>query len=460
VLAAMALGLLSRERVKELVLTIYLRGFQSGELGLRGEAFARGRLSALLRRQALDKLWWHQSRSHHCVLATASPAPYAEVWARIAGFDDVFATQLEYDARGLVTGRIQGHNCQGKEKLRRLQGHFGDLSMLTLHGYGDSPADMDFLDHCTEANYRTFRDDSTAARRPDGSARNRPADFIKLMRPHQWVKNAFVFVGLLFGHAWAVPELVLGALLAAAGFCLTASAIYIVNDYADRERDQVHPKKRHRPIASGKVTPGAALTFAAALGLSGLVLAFLASPVVLALTGLYAVMNLAYSFSLKAVVILDVFIIAAGFILRILAGTLGIGVAPSQWLLVCSLFLTLFLGFTKRRSELLAVGADFIIHRKALLHYNPALLDKMIAICAGAAIMSYSLYTMSPGTVRLHATENLIYTIPFVVYGMFRYLHLLHAKKTDGDTSHELARDPHLAVTVLGWAATTAWLIT
>jgi len=295
--------------------------------------------------------------------------------------------------------------------------------------------------------------------RHDAGRRNRPGDLLRLMRPHQWVKNAFVFIGLLFGRAWAVPELVMGALLAFGGFCLMASAIYLVNDYADRERDRVHPKKRHRPLASGRVTPAAALALAGALALCGLGLASLASPIAAGLIAFYAAMNLAYSFSLKSVVILDVFIIAAGFILRILTGTLGIGIAPSQWLLVCSLFLTLFLGFTKRRSELLSVGSDFIIHRKALLHYNPQLLDKMISVCAAAALMSYSLYTMSPATAKLHGTENLIYTIPFVAYGMFRYLHLLHAKHAGGDASCEVAKDPHLLATVLAWGAVTALLI-
>jgi 4-hydroxybenzoate polyprenyltransferase len=170
-------------------------------------------------------------------------------------------------------------------------------------------------------------------------------------------------------------------------------------------------------------------------------------------------MNIAYSFALKNVVILDVFIIAAGFILRILAGTLGIGVPPSQWLIVCSLLLTLFLGFTKRRSEMLSLSADYLTHRKALLHYNAALLDKLIGICACGAIMCYSLYTMSPETARLHGTSNLIYTIPFVIYAMFRYLYLLHAKHVGTDTSRELVRDPHLIVAVLGWCAATLWLI-
>jgi 4-hydroxybenzoate polyprenyltransferase len=278
------------------------------------------------------------------------------------------------------------------------------------------------------------------------------------IRPRQWVKNLFVFAGVIFSHKLFTVDA--GRALAAfAIFCALSGVVYLVNDVADRERDRAHPKKRHRPLASGRVSASAALWLAGTLATAALALGLAASPIVAALVGAYAAMNLAYSYALKNVVILDVFIIAAGFILRILAGTLGIAIAPSQWLLVCSLFLTLFLGFTKRRSELLSVGADFVIHRKALLHYNAQLLDKVIGVCAGAALMSYSLYTMSPATVRAQGTENLIYTIPFVAYGIFRYLFLLHAKHAGADTSRELARDAHLAATVIGWAATTLWLI-
>lgn len=459
IVAAMLLRLVSRSRAKERVLGLFVRGRSRAELELRGETFARERLPAMLRAQAAARLRWHQKAGHYCVLLTASPALYAGAFARAAGFDALGATELEYDDRDRATGRLDGGNCHGEEKVRRLQALFGDLGALTLHGYGDSAGDRAFLARCSEAHYRPFRE--AAVRRAPESAihTNRVADFLRLIRPHQWLKNAFVFVGVLFAHAWAAPNLLLAACAAAGAFCLAASAVYITNDFADRERDRAHPKKRHRPLASGRVTASAALSVAALLALGGLALAYAASPVAAALVGLYAAMNLAYSYALKNVVILDVFVIAAGFILRILAGTLGIGIAPSQWLLVCSLFLTLFLGFTKRRSELLSVGSDFMIHRKALLHYNAQLLDKMIGVCAGAALISYSLYTMSPATTRLHGTENLIYTIPFVAYGMFRYLYLLHAKHAGTDTSSELARDPHLAGTVIGWALATLWLI-
>ena len=435
-----------RQRAKEWLLRVYLRGLPERTLVARGEAFAREILPGLLRPQAMEKLAWHQVRGHRCALLSASLGAYVEPWARAAGFDEVFCSGLEI-RDGHVTGRIQGNNCEGEEKVRRLEAYYGDLTNLKIHGYGDAAGDRHFLARCVEAHYRPFAAHSTAL------------DLVRLMRPHQWLKNGFVFVGLIFGHAWTDPALVATAVLAAAAISLIASAIYIVNDFADRERDRLHPRKRDRPLASGRVSATHALAFAGVLALAGAATAAAAGWVVLAIIVAYAAMNIAYSFSLKGVVILDVFIISAGFILRILAGTLGIGVPPSQWLLVCTLLLTLFLGFTKRRSELLSVSAEFVTHRKALLHYNPALLDKLIGVCASGAIMSYSLYTMSPQTAQMHGTENLIYTIPFVVYGMFRYLYLLHAKHAGADTSRELVRDPHLLASVLGWCTATFWLI-
>jgi len=225
ILLLMSLRVLGRERAKELVLSLFLRGRTREELMLRGESFARERLPQMLRPQARARLLWHQSRGHRCVLATASPDVYVEAWARAAGFDDVVATRLEFGAAGRATGRIAGGNCRGAEKLRRLEGLLGDMSALELFGYGDSRADRAFLDRCGEAHYRPFRTST-------------PLDYVRVMRPHQWAKNAFVFVGLVFGHAWNVPHMVLAACLAFAAFSLAASAVYIVNDYADRERDR------------------------------------------------------------------------------------------------------------------------------------------------------------------------------------------------------------------------------
>jgi 4-hydroxybenzoate polyprenyltransferase len=185
----------------------------------------------------------------------------------------------------------------------------------------------------------------------------------KLMRPHQWLKNGFVFVGLLFGHAWSDPVKLGQALAAFAAFCLLASAVYVMNDLIDREQDRLHPKKKSRPLAAGTVSVASALALAAVCLLGGGLIAWAWAGSAPWIFLAYVALNVAYSFGLKHVVILDVFIIASGFMLRLLAGTLGLGIAPSQWLLLCGLMLTLFLGFAKRRAELNALLTDSAGHR-------------------------------------------------------------------------------------------------
>ena len=284
-------------------------------------------------------------------------------------------------------------------------------------------------------------------------------ELLRLMRPYQWVKNTFVFTGLLFGHAWRDPHLVEQVMVVFIAFCLVSSAIYTLNDIVDLEQDKHHPKKSRRPLASGSVSISAAFMLAALLGTLGLSLAYFAAPMVLMIMLGYALMNIAYSLRFKHVVILDVFMIATGFMLRILAGTLGVGIPPSQWLLLCGLMVTLFLGFTKRRAEIIALTDDKTAHRKVLEHYSPVLLDKMIGITAAGLIMSYSLYTMNADTIRIHHTTNLIYTVPFVMYGVFRYIYLLHHQSRGGDPSHDLVRDPHLFIAVGAWLIATVLLI-
>jgi len=288
---------------------------------------------------------------------------------------------------------------------------------------------------------------------------NNMPDLLRLMRPHQWVKNTFVLTGLLFGHAWHDPTLVVHAIIAFAAFCLISSTIYVINDIVDIEQDRHHPTKSKRPLPSGQVTIPTAKVFAIILGLAGFAMACWASPKVVYILLAYAVMNLAYSFRLKHVVILDVFIIATGFMLRILAGTLGLGIPPSQWLLLCGLMVTLFLGFSKRRAEIIALSDDKSSHRKVLEQYSPLLLDNMIVITAAGLIMSYSLYTMNPDTIRIHGTANLIYTVPFVIYGVFRYIYLLHHQRSGGDPSKDIVRDPHLITILAAWLVTTILLI-
>lgn len=272
-----------------------------------------------------------------------------------------------------------------------------------------------------------------------------------LMRPHQWLKNGFVFVGLLFGHAWGDPVRLGQALAAFAAFCLLASAVYVLNDLVDREQDRLHPKKKSRPLAAGAVgaTPALALALACLLG-GGLVAwgwAGSAPWVFLA----YVVLNVGYSFGLKHVVILDVFIIASGFMLRLLAGTLGLGIAPSHWLLLCGLMLTLFLGFAKRRAELNTLLSESAGHRRVLEHYTAPMLDQFIAIAAAGTVISYALYTVSADTVAMHGTRGLIATVPFVLYGMLRYLWKLHTRGGGGDPALELLTDSHLLAATAGW---------
>lgn len=286
-----------------------------------------------------------------------------------------------------------------------------------------------------------------------------PIAMVRLLRPHQWLKNGFVFVGLLFGHAWSQAETVQAVLMAAASFCLVSSAIYVVNDLCDREADRLHPKKCSRPLAAGEISVGQAVVVALLCAVTGLVLAYAASMEALYIVLGYGLMNLAYSWHLKQVVILDVFIIAAGFMLRILVGTVGVGIPPSSWLLLTGLMVTLFLGFAKRRSELAVMERGGETSRKVLQNYSLPMLDLMIGVCAAGVVMSYSLYTMSAETLAIHHTDKLIYTVPFVLYGLFRYLHLTFSCDAGEDPARDLIRDPHMLLTVSGWGVLTFWLL-
>ncbi|MBV2234013.1 MAG: decaprenyl-phosphate phosphoribosyltransferase [Sterolibacterium sp.] len=275
---------------------------------------------------------------------------------------------------------------------------------------------------------------------------------IRLLRPHQWLKNGFVLVGVLFGHAWHDVALLAQAALAFAAFSLLASGVYVMNDLVDREQDRLHPVKSRRPLASGALSTAQAwLLMALCLG-AGFSLVALSETRAAWVFVVYVVLNVAYTLGLKHVVVLDVFLIAAGFMLRILAGTTGLGIAPSYWLLLCSLMLTLFLGFAKRQAEFMALDAgDAAAHRRVLEDYTPTMLDQFMMIAGAATIISYSLYTVSHETVALHGTTQLIFTVPLVIYGMFRYLFLLHGRGGGGDPARLLLTDRHLVVTGGCW---------
>ncbi|MDD5249975.1 MAG: decaprenyl-phosphate phosphoribosyltransferase [Rhodocyclaceae bacterium] len=281
---------------------------------------------------------------------------------------------------------------------------------------------------------------------------------LRLLRPHQWLKNGFVFVGVLFGHAWRDPALLGAALLAGAAFCLLSSAVYVANDYVDRNQDRRHPEKKRRPLASGAVSVPAALALGFVCLAGGLALAFLTSRAPWIFVA-YLLLQVVYNLGAKHIVVLDVFIIAAGFMLRILAGTVGVGIPPTNWLLLCSLMLTLFLGFAKRRAELDALVDDSAVHRRVLEHYSRTMLDQFIVIAATGTVVSYALYTVSPETVALHGTPWLIATVPFVLYGLLRYLYLLHRQGGGGDPAREVLTDPHLLAALAGWTALVVALL-
>lgn len=291
------------------------------------------------------------------------------------------------------------------------------------------------------------------------TARNQPLDFLKLMRPKQWLKNVFVFIGLFFGTDMSDPLLILKVVVVAIAFSLTSSSVYIFNDIIDIEKDRNHPKKSKRPLAAGKVEVNPAFILAIILSIISILLGYWVSWEILVILVSYVILNIFYSCWLKHVVILDVFCISAGFMLRILAGTVGVGIPPSKWLLFCSMMITLLLGFAKRRAELIALQKNSGEHREVLSDYSPALLDELGAICGAATIISYSLYTMSPISIEKHHTESLIYTVPFVTYAIFRYLFLLHKCRSGGDPTEDLFTDPHILIACFGWLATTLYLI-
>ncbi len=283
---------------------------------------------------------------------------------------------------------------------------------------------------------------------------------LRLMRPHQWVKNGFVLVGLLFGHGWTNGRLVEHALVLTAAFCLVSSGVYVLNDVFDLNADRSHPKKRYRPLANGDISARDALVLASILGVVGLGVAWFVSGIAAGLVGAYALINVGYSAGLKHIAVLDVFIIASGFMLRILVGTSGIGISPSHWLLACGLMLTLFLGFSKRRAELAgAETADVAVQRRSLGAYSIRLLDWLIAITASGAAIGYACYTLDSDTIAMHGTSRLIWTLPFVLYGIFHYLYALYRKGAGTDPAKDLVSNPHLIVALAGWLGLTWWLI-
>jgi 4-hydroxybenzoate polyprenyltransferase len=278
------------------------------------------------------------------------------------------------------------------------------------------------------------------------------------LRPRQWVKNLFVFGGVLFAQRLFTPS-VWPALGAFAIFCALSGAMYLLNDVADRDKDRLHPEKRDRPIAAGQLQPRAAVVAASVLVVVSLALAFWLAPG-FGLVGLgYVALLALYSLWLKHVVIVDVLVVAIGFVLRAVAGAVAIGVAISGWLLICTVLLALFLALGKRRHEVLALEGSATRHRPILAEYSAGLLDQMIAVVTASTVTAYALYTMSPETVAKFHTQLLPLTLPFVLYGIFRYLYLLYHKRLGGNPSEIVVRDRALLLNTCLWLATVVLII-
>ena len=282
---------------------------------------------------------------------------------------------------------------------------------------------------------------------------------MRLARPSQWLKNGVVLAGLIFsGEAIHIFALEVAA-LAVAIFCLLSSSVYVLNDLVDREKDRRHPLKKGRPIASGRVSPATAVLFCGLLLVMALAGAWFINWSFFIISLGYVVLNLSYSFWLKNVVIVDAMSIAVGFVLRAYAGAYAIEVPASKWLAINTLFLALFLAFGKRRHELVFLEDDAASHRTILSKYSPYLLDQLIGIVTASVVVVYMLYTFSPEVSTKLGTENLFLTIPFVIYGIFRYLYLIHQEEKGGSPTRVLISDRPILVNVILWLATVVLVL-
>lgn len=282
---------------------------------------------------------------------------------------------------------------------------------------------------------------------------------IRSMRPHQWTKNVFIFAALIFAQRFDRLDDVLRTTAAFGLFCALSGAVYIINDLVDREKDRAHARKRLRPIASGRVSPLSAQVFAAFLVVASLGLSFALDTSFGAVAATYFGVNLAYSFYLKRIVILDVMTIAFGFVLRAVAGAEVIHVPISHWLILCTSLLALFLGFCKRRHELTFLQGDPSGHRESLREYNVAFLDQMISVVTASTVIAYALYAMSSEVQEKLHTQYLGVTVPFVLYGIFRYLYVLNIKGEGGSPSQVLIEDKPLLINVALWMTTCLVLL-
>ena len=279
------------------------------------------------------------------------------------------------------------------------------------------------------------------------------------LRPSQWTKNLIIFGALGLSQRLLDVDAVLVSCAAFAIFCVLSGVVYLLNDIADREADRQHPLKRFRPIASGALPVPVAIGWALGLGLGGLAAAFWLRPLFGVVATSYVLLLALYSWQLKHIVILDVLTIAIGFVMRAAAGAVAIAVPISHWLYVLTILLALFLALSKRRHELVLLANGATSHRRILAEYSPYLLDQMIAVVSASTIVAYAFYTVSPETVQKFGTDRLMLTLPFPLYGIFRYLYLVHLKEGGGSPADMLLTDRPLLLCVALWTVAVAIII-
>ena len=271
------------------------------------------------------------------------------------------------------------------------------------------------------------------------------------MRIKQWVKNLFIFAGIVFAGKLFHIELLLEVCTGFVLFGLAASSIYIFNDIHDLEHDKTHPVKKNRPLAAGLISIHRAYIIAIIGAVIAIIGAFVLDLRFFGIVICYLVINIAYTMKIKELVILDVMCIASGFVLRVFAGSLLSDASPSEWVIVCTITLSLFLGFSKRRQELALTGSKANSQRKVLGNYSIGFLDQMISVATASTVIAYALYSVSPQTVYRLNTRNLAFTIPFVLYGIYRYLFLMHQKKSGEDPTTEMFTDLPLIINGILW---------
>ena len=280
--------------------------------------------------------------------------------------------------------------------------------------------------------------------------------FIRLARPGQWIKNIFVLAGLFFSGKAGEHELMLICLASFLMFSLASSSVYAFNDCLDANEDRNNPDKKGRPIASGELSLSTGYFFSALLALITVILSWFLNFKIFVLVLVYILLNIAYTLKLKRMVIVDVFCISIGFMLRVFAGTYAVGIPPSHWIIICTMMISLFLGFGKRYAEL-AAHPDSL--RSVMKNYSKTYLEILLGVSASTTILSYGLYTISPRTIEQHGSEYMIYSLPFVIFGLFRYLYIMMHENSGQDPNKAMFLDRQILLTLLAYAICVFFII-